>query len=90
MKDLSIRWQWILAYTRRFVREHGYSPSIREIQQAGQLQSTSSTAYILDRLQERGLVYREPGVARSLVIVEQRPARRSPCPLCGCDGGHVL
>ena len=46
----------ILDYVNRFVQEHGYAPSIREIGEAVGLRSTASVSYHIQALQDKGLL----------------------------------
>ena len=56
----------------RFYYQKGYSPSVRELQDLAELSTSSLVNNYLDQLVEMGLLYREPGVARSL-----RPANHA-------------
>jgi repressor LexA len=49
-------------------RRNGYSPSLREIGEAAGLASTSSVSYQVSKLEEKGLVIREPGRPRTVMI----------------------
>jgi SOS-response transcriptional repressor LexA len=51
---LTVRRQKIVAYIARFLDEHGYPPSMREIGAAVGLSSTSSVAYQLQALEKKG------------------------------------
>ncbi|HOD04867.1 MAG TPA: MarR family transcriptional regulator [Anaerolineaceae bacterium] len=46
----------------------GASPSIREIGDACHLQSTSAVHYHLERLQDAGLIDRDPHLARNIRV----------------------
>ena len=50
------------------VRRNGYSPSLREIGDAVGLASTSSVSHQVLKLQELGLVSREPGRPRTILV----------------------
>lgn len=52
-----------------FAQEHGYPPTVRDLQKALSISSLSVVTYRLDRLVSRGLVKREPKVARSIRVV---------------------
>lgn len=65
---LTSRQARILSFIRRYVAEHGYSPTIRELSDACDIPSTSNVNYILDQLQELGLLKRTPGSPRTIVL----------------------
>ncbi|MDX3855609.1 LexA family protein [Streptomyces sp. AK02-01A] len=58
MRPPSDRQQQILRAIRVWIAEHGEGPSVREIGRAVGLSSSSSVAYQLSRLEERGLISR--------------------------------
>ena len=69
MPRTSDKAQLIIEFMDRFIRENGYSPSVREIGAAVGLRSTASVSYHLQALQEKGLL-QSPGAKgrkRSLV-----------------------
>ncbi|MDW8008458.1 MAG: transcriptional repressor LexA [Chloroflexota bacterium] len=86
MDELSARQRQILEFIRRFVEEHDYPPSIRQIQEGCGLSSTSVADYNLRLLERRGYVRRAPGWARAIELLgpagRQRP-RLVPVPLVG-------
>lgn len=54
----------------QFIKEHGYSPSIREL--GGQFGvSDPAMKGLLDRLEQRGRIRREPGMPRTLQVVSE-------------------
>ncbi len=63
---LSKRQEDILTYIEEFIHEHGYSPSIRDIQENLQISSTSVVAYNLKALQEKGKLTREGKISRGI------------------------
>lgn len=88
----SRRQQAIFRYVRRFLEARGYAPSVRQIQAALDLSSTSVVTYHLDALQARGLLQRSAGCPRSITLA---PAgdRQVPAtvPLIGVlMAGHAL
>ena len=69
MARTSDKAQRIIEFVDSFIRENGYSPSVREIGEAVGLRSTASVSYHLQALQEKGLL-QSPGTkgrTRSLV-----------------------
>ena len=59
---------------RAYVAEHGYLPSVRDLQEICDISSTSVVTYHLRILEGMGLIERQPGKARALRIVEERNA----------------
>ncbi len=66
MEGLSQRQNSILEYIQRFMRDSGYPPSIRDIQEKLKISSTSVVAYNLRKLEERGLIERDNRVSRGI------------------------
>lgn len=60
-----------MACIRKFVSEHNYSPSVRDICQAGGFKSTASVQYYLEKLVAAGLIKRENSKNRTIELVEQ-------------------
>jgi len=69
MPRLSTRQEQILGFTRTYRREHGYAPSVRDIQMGCSISSTSVVDYNLRILQREGYVRRSPDVSRGLEVV---------------------
>lgn len=70
---LSQRQEHILAYIHTFFKEHGYSPSIRDIQTSLKISSTSVVAYNLKALQEKGKLDREGKISRGIRLSDITP-----------------
>lgn len=68
MRKMTDRQRRILAYLEAFIREFGYPPSIRDIQGALGISSTSVVDYNLDILQKRGLIKRRRRASRSITL----------------------
>jgi repressor LexA len=66
---LSTRQEQVLEFVRAGVARHGYPPSIREIGDAVGLRSTSSVAYQLEALQEKGYLRRDPRRPRTMELL---------------------
>ncbi|MDU0477874.1 transcriptional repressor LexA [Staphylococcus chromogenes] len=66
--SLSDRQRRILEVIRDAVVLRGYPPSIREIGDAAGLQSTSSVAYQLRQLEEKGFLRRDPNKPRAVDV----------------------
>ena len=70
MKDrLSQRQQRILEYIQKFMDEHQYPPTVRDIQNGCEVSSTSVVDYNLRKLQEMGYLTREPEVSRGIELI---------------------
>ncbi len=84
-EELSAKQQAILAFLRRFIDEHDYPPSIRDIQQGCDISSTSVVDYNLKRLEEKGLIRRDREVSRAIELLEAggRRARTVQVPVLG-------
>lgn len=70
---LSPRQHAILQSVVTFMDEHGYAPTLREIQGALGISSISVVAHHLDVVEARGYLRRVPGTSRSIVLL---PAAR--------------
>jgi hypothetical protein len=82
--SLSERQRRILNVISDAVMLRGYPPSIREIGDAAGLQSTSSVAYQLKQLEEKGFLRRDPNKPRAVDVrhlntddAEKKPGRKS-------------
>ena len=74
---LSEKQQRILAFVERFLDEHDYPPSIRDIQQGCDISSTSVVDYNLKRLEERGLLRRDREISRAIQLPGAQSRRRA-------------
>lgn len=61
----------LLNFILDFHKEHGYSPSIREMAQGMGVSSPSTIKAMLDRLEAKGMLTKSSGRARSLTTVMQ-------------------
>ena len=68
-KRLSDKQKHIQTYITRFISDNGYPPSIREIQQACRISSTSVVDYNLNILEKRGILERRSDVSRGIKMV---------------------
>jgi repressor LexA len=67
---LSSRQQQVLDFLRRFIRENGYPPSVREIGEAVGLSSPSSVHSHLQILENKGRIRRDASSARAIAVLE--------------------
>ena len=66
---LSQRQQRILEFIQRFMDEHQYPPTVRDIQNDCEVSSTSVVDYNLHKLQAMGYLRREPEVSRGIELI---------------------
>lgn len=69
-EQLPERQQKVLDCIAEYVDEHGFPPTVREIGDAIGVNSTSLVSYYLKRLEERGLIVREPSMSRAIQLTE--------------------
>ena len=69
MPRTSNKAQLIADYVEQFIRENGYSPSVREIGTAVGLRSTASVSYHLQALQEKGILVSPGAKGRKRALV---------------------
>ena len=67
---LSHRQRRILEFIKEFLRGHGYPPSIRDIQGACDISSTSVVDYNLSILERDGFIRRDPEVSRGIELLD--------------------
>ncbi|KAA0256917.1 repressor LexA [Deferribacter autotrophicus] len=60
----------MLGYIKEFKDKNGYVPSVREICKGLNLSSTASVKKMLDRLEAKGVIRKNPQQARSIEIVD--------------------
>lgn len=85
-QGLSTRQEAILDFMRRFIDEHDYPPSIRDIQLGCNISSTSVVDYNLKALEKAGLIRRDREVSRAIELLDPRRGRRPrtvPVPIIG-------
>jgi repressor LexA len=76
MKELSAKQRRILEFIQGFIDEHDYPPSIRQIQEACEISSTSVVDYNLRILEKQGYIRRDREVSRAIELLE--PGGRRP------------
>ena len=76
-EQLSAKQQRILTFIRDFIAEHDYPPSIRQIQEACNISSTSVVDYNLRILERLGYLRRDREVSRAIELLERGGLRRS-------------
>jgi repressor LexA len=68
-EELPIRQREVLDVIRTWVERFGYPPSVREIGEAVGLTSTSSVAYQLRALEQKGYLRRDPNRPRAIGVL---------------------
>jgi repressor LexA len=83
--DLTKRQKEIFDYIRRYLRKHGYPPTVREIGQALGLHSPSTVHAHLAKLEKLGVLRRDPTKPRAIEVLMDRAKRvmTSGTPLVG-------
>ncbi|MFJ9656186.1 LexA family protein [Streptomyces microflavus] len=76
-RPLSVRQEAIMRLIRSWIIEHGEVPTIRQIGASVGLSSTSSVAYQLGQLEERGLISRTGRDWSSCQLESPKPHRRA-------------
>jgi repressor LexA len=69
VQKLSTKQQQILDFVREYHADRSYMPSVREIQSACEISSTSVVDYNLRLLEKQGYVRRSPDISRGLELV---------------------
>jgi len=85
MRDLSPKQRAIYEYIQEFIDQHDYPPSIRQIQEACDISSTSVVDYNLRILEKLGYIRRDREVSRAIEVIHPkgRRPRVVPVPLIG-------
>ncbi len=77
VKKLSERQGRILSYIGEFLDEHGYPPTVRDIQYACTISSTSVVDYNLRILEREGHIRRFPDISRGIEVLDGHEGRRA-------------
>ena len=83
MKKLSTRQERILQFTKGFIEDQGYPPTVRDIQHACGISSTSVVDYNLNILQREGYLRRSPDISRGIEVLDgsSRRSRTTQIPM---------
>ena len=95
VKDLSKRQKEIFDFIGRYLKQHGYPPTVREIGKAVGLHSSSTVHAHLSKLESLGVLKRDPSKPRAMEVMVERAKRAvkpSGLPLVGtvAAGSPVL
>lgn len=74
MNTLTPRMAKCFQYIGAYALEKGYSPNLQEIAAHMGLAGRSSAIRIVEELEDRGLIRRQPNLARNIEIIEQHGA----------------
>ena len=79
-KKMPPRRQRIWEFLKEFYSENGIPPTVRDIQRACEISSTSVVDYTLEKLAQAGYINRRPDVARGIKILDQegQPVSNAP------------
>ena len=79
-KKMPPRRQRILSFLQEFYLDNGIPPTVRDIQRACEISSTSVVDYNLDKLEEAGYIRRRPDVDRGIEILDNdgQPVSNAP------------
>lgn len=69
MSALTHRERQLLNFLDSYIQQHGFSPSVRLIREAMGYRSNSPVQVYLDRLEQKGFIYREKGKARTVRLL---------------------
>jgi len=70
-KKMTPRRQRILSFLQEFYSDNGIPPTVRDIQKACEISSTSVVDYNLEKLRQAGYINRRHDVARGIEILDQ-------------------
>jgi repressor LexA len=79
-KKMPARRQQILEFIQGFISDNGIPPTVRDIQKACEISSTSVVDYNLHKLRQAGYLNRRPDVARGIELLdnEGQPVSSAP------------
>jgi repressor LexA len=83
MNALSKKQQDILDFIERYMDENTWPPTVREIQMALKISSTSVVDYNLDALETKNKITRKSGKSRAIELVDRRRSNSEFVPLLG-------
>lgn len=85
-RELTSRESRILEFIRKKIWEDGFPPTVREIGKAVGLRSTSTVHGYLSRLEELGIIKKDPSSSRAIEVVDENSWHKKkmiPMPLVG-------
>ena len=83
MPNLTKRQQEIIGFIKKYLNEHDYAPSYREIAENFNLSSVATVADHIEALKEKGVLENEENLARSIQLTPQWDERTFEVPLMG-------
>lgn len=82
LSSLTARQREIFEFIREKIEQRGYGPTVREIGEAFEIQSPNGVMCHLKALEKKGLLSREEGKARAILLTDYRGPERG-LPLLG-------
>ncbi len=85
-RELTTREKSILEFIRKKIWEDGFPPTVREICSAVGLRSTSTVHGYLSRLENMGMIKKDPSSSRAIEVVDDQSWRKKkmiPMPMVG-------
>lgn len=83
VSDLTPRQAEIVRFIRETLTQRGYPPTVREIGRAVGLKSPSAVHAQLKRLEEKGIILREPSITRAIRLLGSESLPNNLLPLVG-------
>ena len=71
-KDLTGRQEQVYDFIRKYLKQHPYPPTVREIQKHLKIKSTSTVQYALDGLERAGYIFRSSNKMRAIELREEK------------------
>jgi SOS-response transcriptional repressor LexA len=75
MQEITPKQAMVLAFLQKFIDDHGYPPSMKEIADGLDFRSANASCEHLKRLKAKGFITMQPGQCRSIQIVAQACAQ---------------
>ena len=77
MENLTEKERKVYDYIKKVLERDGYAPSVRDIQNALGIKSTSTVHSYIERLESKGYIKKEQGKSRTLRTGEETPETHS-------------
>jgi repressor LexA len=90
MDQLTKRQTEFLVLLRKFVRERGYPPTVRELVSLTGRKSTAGVQKLLDALERKGYIKKAPGRSRGILLLGEIQSVSVPLVECVVAGTPVL
>ena len=70
--DLTCRQEQVYDFICKYLKQHPYPPTVREIQKHLKIKSTSTVQYALDGLEKAGYIFRSGNKMRAIELREEK------------------